>query len=247
MCIFKIGPYIISIVRMSKSNCKKHYVLQTSYVWDLYKKNIITENERDHALSFLNKWKIDCSHSFAYIKKYDTFTNAVIEFYFGITKSENDVTIVKPLSNHFLGEKDQKYQVIKITDNLYITSHSLIPNINLTELKLQELHYDSLKNYYFDIDASNSNNPKITEFSNLSSENVEKMVKIIIQHIESTEIKKVDISNAENLVNDVAALIYFKEFQKNRFDKATYEEIGAEMSQIDDEVMQIQRGLFEEL
>lgn len=55
MCILKIGPYTIIISRISKTNLNNHFFLQKSYVFELYKKNLITKTELDHAIYFLNK------------------------------------------------------------------------------------------------------------------------------------------------------------------------------------------------
>ena len=224
---------------MSKANCNKHFFLQKSYVLELYNKKIITKMEKDHAIAFLNKWKIDCSHSFAFVTKYDEINNTIKEYYFAITKSSKDVTIIKSLSENYFGEKSQTFKVLKINDNLYITSHSLIQNVNLTELKFGELKYDPAKDCYVDMD-----NSKITAFENLTKENVDKMGQYIIDYIESTDIKKVDISNAGDIINDVVALKYLESFKKGTFDKATYEEIGEEMAHIDAKYTQIEKNII---
>lgn len=243
MCFLKIvktksGYYIykIKINKISQSDCIKHINNQMRSIHELVKFNIITTEQAKYASKVISNWKLQRLHAVANFKRHDTITNKTHDFYFGITKSENDVIIIKSLSENYLGEKDQLYKVIKISDGLYITSHSLIPDVNLTELKYGELIYNPLKKVYIDIDKH-----KITPFNNLTKENVEKMTQIIIEHIESTEIKKVDISNAADVVNDVAVFKYLQAFKNGTFDKATYEEIGLEMDKIDNEFMQIDR------
>jgi hypothetical protein len=168
-------------------------------------------------------------------------TNEVKIFHFNITSKPKSVVIIKSLSEANLGNKDEIFKVIKINQGLYITSHSLISDVNLTEIPYEELKYDPVKNIYVDIDVSN--NSKITEFNNFTKANIEKMAQVIINHIESTEVKKVDISNAADVVNDVAVLKYFQAFEKDTFNKATYQEIGEAMLKIEDEVMQIENGI----
>ncbi len=245
MCFFKIivnnFEYKIKIMRSSLHSCKKYANKQHFFIDELQRDNIITAAQALRAQQAIDGWKSHRSHADASVLQVNLDTNEVKIFHFNITSKPKSVVIIKSLSEANLGNKDEIFKVIKINQGLYITSHSLISDVNLTEIPYEELKYDPVKNIYVDIDVSN--NSKITEFNNFTKANIEKMAQVIINHIESTEVKKVDISNAADVVNDVAVLKYFQAFEKDTFNKATYQEIGEAMLKIEDEVMQIENGI----
>lgn len=237
--------YIIEFKRICQYDCIKHVNKQMRSIQELVNLNVLTTEQAKYASKVISNWKLQRLHAVANFKKHNTITNTTQDFYFGLTKSENDVLIKKSLSENYLGEKDQFFKVIKINDGLYITSHSLIPDVNLTELKYGELYYNPLKKVYMDIDKY-----KITPFNNLTKENADKISQVIIDIDNSNEIVQVDISNSNDIINNVAALKYLEAFKNGEFDKKTYYEIGDEMSKIDDEVMQLDifiQELFQKL
>lgn len=148
---------------------------------------------------------------------------------YGITQRDKPVEIIQSVLDQ--SEQMQNFNVIKISEGLYITSHCLIKDSSINKkLNFEELKYDFDKDCYVDIDKYNNN--KTTDYTNLTKENVEKMWLYLDRFID-TKIKKIDITNTADVMNQVAFLSYLKEFEKGIFNKNSYQEIEKAMVQED--------------
>ncbi len=249
MCYLKIvtstGTILIKIVRISPQACRDNVNTKLNHLIELKRQNVITLQQHVDYVDSLKKWKQDCMHSMVYVRKYNNLTNEIREYYYPITKSENDILIKKSLSEYYLGEKDEFFKVIKINEGLYITSHSLIIDTVNNKLKFDELEYDSSKDIYIYKDPYNNFKP--VEFSNLKKENVDKIkdhIKLKHSSLDS-DIKKVDITAAGDSMNDVVALKYLQEFKNGTFEKKSYQEIGQEMDLIDLKFSEIEKNFIQ--
>jgi hypothetical protein len=173
------------------------------------------------------------------ILKKDDLNHEIQEYLLPITSSQNKVTILPSLTESLLGENEKIYNVIKIMDNLYITSHSLIINVDSSKLEFESLKYDEKKAYYVDSDNK--------DFINLTKKNLEKMCQDIVNRLDlmDTKIEKIDITTSGDLKNDVVGLKYLEEYKKGTFDKKTYQEINIEMDILDTKFMQIENEFKE--
>jgi hypothetical protein len=142
------SSYILSLVSM---NVKEHIKSQIKFSKFLRKEDLITYEQMKNAQNSLKKAELHCIHSMLQVQEYDYSTNKMQEYRFPITTSPNQVIILKSLSESLLGENPEYYNVIKITDGLYMASHSLIIDLlNNKSLNVEELQYDKDKDYYVD-------------------------------------------------------------------------------------------------
>lgn len=217
------NTYEVRFVRISKSECKSHINKSTEFIDSIYAKGIISNEDYNYYIAALANWERHCSHAMLELTIINLITKEKTKLLHPITKSENDFEIIGPLSQYKLGVKNQYYNVVWLTERLGITSHGLIPVVeSANELTFQELYYDEVKNCYVD----KNNNSKITNFTNLTKENVDKITDDFINFVESNEIKKVDIAALSDIQNEVIALKLIEEYQTNAFDKNTYEDIS---------------------
>jgi hypothetical protein len=235
--ITKQASYILSLVRMNAKKCSNHINSQKEYLIDLRKEDLITEEQMKNIIKALDKAEVHCIHSMLHVSKEDLISKQIQKYLFAITSSPNKVTILKSLSESVLGENPEYYNVIKILDDLYITSHSLAIHLS-NELPFEELQYDKNKGHYVGFDKSNN----LKDFKNFTNENIEKMCLEVISRLEYTEtkIEKIDITTTLDLKNDIVAFKYLEEFKKGTFDKATYQEIDSEMDQLDEKFTKIE-------
>jgi hypothetical protein len=90
------------------------------------------------------------------------------------------------------------------------------------------------------------NNYKITDFTNLIKENVEKTCINIINRLESPDfkIKKIDIASAADIQNDIVSVKVLEAFKKGVFDNKTYDEQGKIMDEISNNFTEIEKKVF---
>ena len=224
-----------AIVRVSQEMYKLHLFQQHKILKSLYDKNILTKYQYQQGKFYIDKNKVDFSHCLLQIIEQHNVTNEIRISYHVITKSEKDVKVVASLVEEFYGEQVQSYPVLKITDNLFLTSHSIV---NLTKMEL--LKFDEEKGHY--VDTVNNK-----DFSNLTMENNLKMFNFIKNYKEYNIVKKIDIENAKNIIEEAAALNFLEEFKKGTFDKNTYTEIQYEMDKLDIKITEVERAIIKEL
>jgi hypothetical protein len=227
----------LKLVRLNVNDLKDHINSHKKYSNYLFEKGIITKEQNDKVIFNLDKAKVHSIHSMLHVQEYDYSTNKMQEYLFVITSSPNKVTILKSLSESVLGGRPEYYNVIKISNDLYITSHSLAIHLS-NGLPFEELQYDKNKGYYVSLSLSLDKK----KFENFTEENIQKMCQEVISRLESTEtkIEKKDITASMDLKNDIVALHYLEEFKKGTFNKATYLEIDSEMDQLDDKFTKIE-------
>lgn len=248
MCIIRIftaNSYYTTIVgRISIAACNRYILSEKAYLYELWQRKILTTDQYDHGIKALHNWKLHYSHSMIQILKHNVITGEITYFYFPITSKEKDIIIIPSISQSSYGEQSQFFNVIKISDTLYITSHSLISAIDLStynELEFQELKYDQVKGHYVDIDKYN--NYKITDFTNLTKENIEKININLVQRLDNIDIKikKIDITSTADIKNDIVSLKVLEAFKKGIFENKTYQEQGKIMDEISDNFTKIEK------
>lgn len=225
------------IRRIPYANCKANINVQREYSKFLHYNNVLTKNESEYILNMLKGYQMDCSHGTIDVFKHCLETGEIQHYSFAITSSPKDVTIVPPLSELVVGEIPKTFNVIKIKDGLYITSHSISNN---WDLKPEQLWYDEDKDCYIELAT---NNPfKITK------KDMEHIFNIVVDRIESTEgVKKMDITLNGDLRNDVVSFKLLEKIKSGNFDKKNHQEISKEIDLVNDTFTKLEKefGKFE--
>jgi len=117
--------YTIMTSRVPSSILNKYIKDQIDYITFIHKKFFLTINESTHGVNILKDYKKHCIHATLQVTKQNLTTGEIQNFNFPITSSPKPVIIIPSLSESLLGEMPKTYNVIKIKDGLYITSHSI--------------------------------------------------------------------------------------------------------------------------
>lgn len=245
MCFisFIINGYLyrVAVMRVPYANCKANIKAQVDYLNYLYYKKVLTKSESDYILTMLAKYQIHCSHGTINVFKQCFKTGEIQHYSFAITSSYKDVIIVPSLSELELGEMAKTFNVIKIKEGLYITSHSIS---NHWDLQSKQLRYDEDKGCYIETTTG-----KYNEFD-ITKKDMEKIFNIIVNRIESTEgVKKIDITSNGDLRNDVVSFKLLEKIKSGDFDKKNHQEIGKEIDLVNDTFTKLEKeyGKFEKL
>ena len=237
MCFisFTINGYLYKILirRIPYANCKANIKVQRDYSNFLHYNNVLTKSESEYILNMLAKHQIDCSHGTIDVFKHCLKTGEIQQHSFAITSSPKDVIILPALSESLLGEKAKTFNVIKIKDGLYITSHSISNN---WDLKPEQLRYDEDKDCYIETAIDKDNEFDITK------KDMENIFNIVVDRIESVEgVKKIDITLNGDLRNDVVSFKLLEKIKSGDFDKKNYQEIGKEIDLVNDTFTKLEK------
>lgn len=227
------SSYTFSINRISLSAWKSYVKSQKDFLDYSYENNHITLDQYNLVKEALLNGSLHNSHSILKVLKENLLNKEIEEYIFPITKSENKIVIIPSSSHIILGEIMQYSNVIKIAEGLYIPSHGLVSKIDLTinkQLEPYSLQYDKVKNCHVDIDKYN--NSKTTNFINLTKENVEKMCIDVVDLVESTTIKKFDITSSVDIKNDIVSYKVLEAFKNGVFNNKSINE-QVQVQQID--------------
>lgn len=213
----------ITLSRVPSSIRNKYIKDQIDYIPLLRKRNFLTTSESKQSFDILKDYKKHSVHVMLNVKKQNLTTGEIQNFNFAITSKPKDVIILPSLSEALLGETPKTYNVIKIKDGLYITSHGIC---NAWDLKSEQLQYDEDSDDYIE---KGTNKP-----FNITKKDMEKMADLVVNNIESSEgIKKVDITSMGDFKNDIVSYKMLELIKKGEFDKETYQESSYKMDLVD--------------
>lgn len=211
--------------RVNTNNCNRYIKTQEGYIKNLIKNDKITKQEQQASLNILRDYRKHCMHATLNVTKQNLTTGEIQHFSFAITSKPKDVIILPSLSEKLLGETPEMYNVIKIKDGLYITSHSIC---NAWDLKSEQLQYDENADKY--IEVNKPNKP-----FDITQGDLEKMADLVVTNIESSVgIKNIDITSMGDLRNDIVSYKMLELMKNDEFEKETYQEISHKMDLIDD-------------
>lgn len=221
----------ITANRVPNSIFKKDIIYKSGHVKFLHKKNFLTESERDKSLDILKDYHKHSSHATLHVEKQNLTTGEIQNFNFAITSSPKPVTILPSLSELLLGETPQTFNVIKIKEGLYITSHSIC---NALDLKSEQLRYDEDKDCYIEIATNKS--------FYITKNDMENMFLILINQIESANgVKQIDITSQGDFTNSIVSYKMLELMRNGEFNQKSYEEIGYTMNLVDDKCVKYEK------
>ncbi len=161
---------------------------------------LILENYSDNGIQHI-------MHPVIIISLTDIVTGQTITRKHTITSKDKDFNTEPTLTESLLGKTTMTANVIKITDNLYISGHSWISEIALDneetrDLNFYELNYDASLGYYVGFDSKTGKN---IEVKNLTLDALNKANNIIINNLQNNQIQQVDITSMYYPSDDLVA------------------------------------------
>lgn len=138
-------------------------------------------------------------HPVVQVKVYDENTKTYTHLHYNITRQSDDVTVVPSIVESYYGIKHQTYQTIKVTDELYVTSHNFITQIQKNNVYQKELKLDlELKSLPNDVNNKYYCRENGEPLKNLTSENELLLLKVIQKELinrDVNEVPKADITS----------------------------------------------------
>ena len=180
----------IKFSKISKQKWEKFKNTEVDYYEKIKQAKIIKSEDMTVTREAFKDWYQHMQHPAAIVELYDEKSKQYSEIVFNLTSKASDISI-KP-SIITIGNKPKNYKVIKISENLYITSHSLVTDINEVDhdperrsIEYEELKYDTTKKYY--VGAK--------QYENLTQENTEGIIEVIKQELQKENHEKVDMTS----------------------------------------------------
>lgn len=212
--------YTCALNRVLLAIFKKDIKYEKGYAKSLLKEKIITKQKYDESVNILKDYEIHGSHATLYVTKQNLTMGETQNFNFAITSSSKPVTIFPSLSESLLGETPQTFNVIKIKEGLYITSHSIC---NALDLKSEQLRYDEDKDCYIEI-ATNK------QFY-IMKKDMENMFSVVVNSLESANgVKQIDITSQGDFTNSIVSYKMLELMGNGEFNQETYYEKGQKMN-----------------
>ena len=240
MCITRFftntSSYTIKVVHINGLALKNYVSVQRNILYENYKNKMITLEQYNIESKALTNWKGHCIHPELIEQNYTT--GETNKHYIVITQQDKIVEIHKSLSLVLLGEKMENSNVIKIAENLYITSHSIIPLVNTSmnsNLEFTQLKYNPVKDCYVDPET-------LLEYENLTKKNMTQMNRYVLNYLNNTQIKKYDIVNIADIENDLYVVKNIDKWKEGFFNKKTnetYEELGQRIDKYNYEIQKL--------
>lgn len=169
---------------------------------DMY---IINKLEQQICENYIKNLKQHDIHTVMIISLTNIETGEITKYKHTLTQQNKNFNIEPTLTESLLGKTTETAKVIKITDNLYISGHSWISEIDLyreetREFKFYELNYDTTLGYYVGVDPNTG-----LEFHMKNITLEDKANNVIIDNLQNNRIQQVDITSMYYPSDDLVA------------------------------------------